>query len=73
MPSGYDEFTERASPNYLGGTLEEQKNRDLLKRLMVDEGFIVNPKEWWHFDYKDWEQYPIYDLSFDEAEMARGL
>jgi len=23
--------------------------------------------EWWHFDFKDWEQYAIYDISFAEA------
>jgi zinc D-Ala-D-Ala dipeptidase len=67
MPSGYDEFTERASPDYAGGTAEESGNRDLLRRLMEGEGFTVNPNEWWHFDYKDWEAYAIYDISFDEA------
>lgn len=67
MPSGYDEFTERASPDYKGGTPEETKNRELLRGLMEDAGFVVNPNEWWHFDYKDWEKYAIYDISFDEA------
>ena len=67
MPSGYDEFTERASPNYAGGTEEERRNRDLLRSLMEDAGFIVNPKEWWHFDHDDWENYPLYDMTFDEA------
>jgi D-alanyl-D-alanine dipeptidase len=67
MPSGYDEFTERASPNYTGGTEEETRNRELLRRLMEDEGFTVNPNEWWHFDYKNWERYAIYDISFAEA------
>jgi len=67
MPSGYDEFTDRASPNYTGGTEEERRNRDLLRKLMEDEGFIVNSDEWWHFDYKDWEKYAIYDISFAEA------
>ncbi len=70
MPSGFDEFTERASPNYKGGTAEETANRDLLRRLMESEGFTVNPNEWWHFDYKDWEQYAIYDISFTEAANA---
>ena len=28
------------------------------------EGFTVYEPEWWHFDYKDWRQYPILDLSF---------
>lgn len=68
MPSEYDEFTERASPNYTGGTEQQRANRDMLRRLMEAEGFTVNPNEWWHFDYEDWEQYAIYDISFDEAE-----
>lgn len=66
MPSGYDEFTERASPDYTGGTVEETKNRDILRSLMEAEDFTVNPNEWWHFDYKDWEDYEIYDISFSE-------
>ena len=67
MPSGYDEFSERASPEYKGGTTEQTANRELLRRLMEDAGFTVNPNEWWHFDYKDWEKYAIYDISFEEA------
>lgn len=67
MPSGYDEFTERASPDYAGGTTEQRANRDMLRKLMEDEGFTVNPNEWWHFDYKNWQDYAIYDISFDEA------
>jgi D-alanyl-D-alanine dipeptidase len=67
MPSGYDEFTERASPNYTGGTPKQTANRELLRKLMEDEGFTVNPNEWWHFDYKNWQDYAIYDISFEEA------
>ena len=64
MPSGFDEFTERASPDYKGGTDEERANRDMLRRLMEAQGFMVNPNEWWHFDYKEWEKYAIYDIAF---------
>ena len=67
MPSEYDEFTERASPNYTGGTPEQTRNRELLRKLMEGEGYTVNPNEWWHFDYKNWEDYAIYDISFTEA------
>ncbi|HEV7698590.1 MAG TPA: M15 family metallopeptidase [Pyrinomonadaceae bacterium] len=67
MPSGYDEFTERASPNYAGGTDEERANRDKLRRLMEAEGFTVNDNEWWHFDYNTWQQYAIYDIAFSEV------
>jgi D-alanyl-D-alanine dipeptidase len=71
MPSGYDEFTERASPDYSGGTDQERANRDMLRKLMEAEGFTVNPNEWWHFDYKDWQEYAIYDISFIEAAKAK--
>jgi D-alanyl-D-alanine dipeptidase len=33
---------------------------------MEAEGFVVNKNEWWHFDYKDWESYAIYDIAFSE-------
>lgn len=71
MPSGYDEFTERASPNYTGGTDEERANRDKLRRLMEAEGFTVNSDEWWHFDFNEWQQYAIYDISFKEAAKLK--
>jgi zinc D-Ala-D-Ala dipeptidase len=67
MPSGYDEFTDRASPNYTGGTHKERANREMLRTLMEAEGFIVNPNEWWHFDYKNWQDYAIYDIAFSEV------
>jgi len=75
MPSGFDEFTERASPDYKGGTDEERANRDKLRRLMEAEGFTVNPNEWWHFDLNGWQDYAIYDLAFDrirDLEILTG-
>lgn len=66
MPSPYDEFSERASPRYEGGTAVQRKARDLLRRLMQAEGFTVDLGEWWHFDYKDWREYGILDVPFDE-------
>lgn len=68
MPSDFDEFTERASPDYKGGTVEQTKNRDLLRKLMEAEDFTVNANEWWHFDYKDWQDYAIYDIDFSEVK-----
>ncbi len=59
MPSGYDEFTERAHPDYKGGTPQQTKLRDLLRSAMEAEGFTVYQNEWWHFDYKGWEAYPV--------------
>ena len=66
MPSAYDEFTERADPDYAGGTAEQRERRDLLRAEMEKEGFTVDPAEWWHFNYQGWEQYPILDIPFDQ-------
>jgi D-alanyl-D-alanine dipeptidase len=66
MPSGFDEFTERASPDYTGGSEEETDNRDKLRDMMEAEGFTVNQNEWWHFDFEGWEDYPIRDEGFAE-------
>lgn len=66
MPSDYDDFSARAYPDYKGGNATTRARRDLLRRVMEREGFTVYPTEWWHFDYKDWKQYRILDLSFLE-------
>jgi len=66
MPSSYDEFTEKASSSYAGGSAGERKLRDLLRSAMESEGFAVNPGEWWHFDFRDWKEYEILDLTFEE-------
>jgi D-alanyl-D-alanine dipeptidase len=66
MPSGYDEMTERAWPDYPGGTAEERARRALLRQAMEKQGFTVYPQEWWHFDYKDWKQYPILNARFED-------
>jgi D-alanyl-D-alanine dipeptidase len=64
MPSAYDEMTERAYPTYDGGQQESRRLRDVLRAAMEAEGFVVNEYEWWHFDFKDWQKYPILNLSF---------
>ena len=72
MPSVYDEMSPRAYPDYTGGTAEARQRRDLLRAAMEHEGFIVEPNEWWHFNYKDWQAYPILDIPFAEIKPARA-
>ncbi len=66
--AGYDEMSPRSYPFYPGGTARQRWRRKLLRDAMHRQGFAVHPLEWWHFDYKDWEQYPIGNVSFDEIE-----
>jgi D-alanyl-D-alanine dipeptidase len=67
MPSGYDEMTPRAYPDYTGGTAQERAHRDLLRRAMEYQGFTVDKSEWWHFDYRDWPSYPIINVLFADV------
>ncbi len=59
MPSGYDEFTPRAYPDYPGGTSRQRYHRELLRRAMEEQGFAVYEFEWWHFDFHSWRDYPV--------------
>lgn len=55
----YDDFTEKASPNYLDFPNPILENRKLLKEVMNKFGFIQLDSEWWHFDFKDWKRFSI--------------
>lgn len=66
MPSEYDEMTERSHINYKCGEAEATRLRDLLRAAMEAEGFSVYEPEWWHYDYKDWKQYPILNVNFNK-------
>jgi len=66
MVSGYDEFSDRAYPEYRGGTTVRRRNREILRAAMEGEGFRVYDWEWWHFDYGDWHRYAIGNTPFDQ-------
>ncbi len=66
MPSEYDEMTERAHINYECATSDARRLRELLRAAMAAEGFAVYEPEWWHYDYKDWKEYPIMNLKFSK-------
>ena len=70
MVSTYDETTDRAYPDYPGGTSLERWHRELLRREMESEGFTVYEAEWWHFDYKDWRKYRIGNVAFDQISSS---
>lgn len=72
MVSGYDEFSDRAYVAYLGGTSEQRCHREILHRAMEEEGFTVYEAEWWHYDYRDWRQYPILNVTFEELQRRKN-
>ncbi len=66
MPTDYDEFTERAHPEYMDFPEEVIANRTFLFEMMAYHGFTHYPTEWWHFDYDGWEDFPLMDLAFED-------
>jgi D-alanyl-D-alanine dipeptidase len=72
MPGTYDEMSPRSFPDYPGGTSLQRWHRDLLRRAMESEGFTVYGAEWWHFDYKDWKEYPILNVPFEKLGLDPG-
>ena len=65
MGAGYDEFSTRSFPDYEVDSSWARWHRELLRTSMEAEGFAIYEFEWWHFDYKDWEKYPILNKKFD--------
>jgi|WetSurMetagenome_2_1015567.scaffolds.fasta_scaffold26109_3 zinc D-Ala-D-Ala dipeptidase len=68
MPTSYDDFTEKASRNYMNLSSQIIINRKFLEDLMAKYGFIGLPTEWWHFDYEGWEKFDVLDVDFKELE-----
>ncbi len=65
MPTEYDDFTERAGIHYNNLPEKQIKNRSLLLTVMVQNGFIPQKSEWWHYNFKGWENYELMDIPFE--------
>jgi zinc D-Ala-D-Ala dipeptidase len=61
MPTPYDDFSEKASPKYMKLPQNILRNRSLLRDAMMRHGFLPISSEWWHFDFRGWEQFDILD------------
>lgn len=76
MPTGYDDFTEKAHRQCKDLPEQAIRHRELLRYVMQKHGFRGIDHEWWHFDDVDWRDYAILDINFDEmkhGENSRSL
>lgn len=62
MPSGYDEFSDRAHHDYAGGSAAARMNRQRLRQAMEKHGFTALETEWWHYDAPGARQYAVMDV-----------
>lgn len=65
MPTAFDDFTEKAHRDYKRSSKIAQKNKNHLEVAMAKEGFTGLPTEWWHFDFKEAEKFPLEDLPLE--------
>ncbi len=71
MVGVYDEMSPRSYPFYPGGTSRQRWLRAVLRHAMEEQGFRVYETEWWHFDYSEWQSYPILNLTFEQLAERR--
>lgn len=67
MPSGFDEFSEKADRDYSDCSDEAEANAKLLQNLMAKYGFSSYQAEWWHFS--DETVYAV-EEAFDPGEIS---
>ncbi|MCX6282115.1 MAG: M15 family metallopeptidase [Bacteroidetes bacterium] len=68
MPTPFDDFTPKAGSGFEPVPDEARQNRELLIKMMGNFGFTVYPSEWWHFDFRGWQNYELMDLSFEALD-----
>jgi D-alanyl-D-alanine dipeptidase len=66
MPTPFDAFVPAAAARATDGIPSKLRlRRDRLRAAMEAEGFVVNPREWWHFAARDARRYPLLDVPLD--------
>lgn len=70
MPTGFDDFSQRAHRNYTGSSAQARRNSKTLEDAMKKQGFIPLATEWWHFDAPGWDNYAILDVKFGEIPQS---
>lgn len=68
MPTGYDDFSAKAHAHATCDLPSACQNRKILQRVMTWAGFRIFKTEWWHFDFKGWNKYPLMNVSFEDLK-----
>jgi D-alanyl-D-alanine dipeptidase len=68
MGTPFDEFSEKAHRTFKKLSKKVLRNRKMLELVMHKHGFEGLPSEWWHYDFKGWEKYPLLDIDFENLE-----
>ena len=61
LPTDFDDFSERAHFGAKGSSGPAAENTRLLRGCMEAHGFRGAKSEWWHFDFDNWQRFPLAD------------
>ena len=68
MGTGYDDFSEKAHHNFQELSNEILANRNLLRSLLLEAGFVPFETEWWHYSLPNATRFDLLDLSFKKIK-----
>lgn len=71
MPTGFDDFSEKARSDYPDVSVTAQQHRFILQQAMTAYGFQTINSEWWHFNDKDMKAYPVLDVPLEQFIEGR--
>lgn len=66
MPTDFEDFSDKAHPGCCHLDCHVYHNKFMLEKIMKRHGFVQSPTEWWHFDFRAWQCYPILDVKFED-------
>lgn len=73
MPTGFDDFTEKAHHTYTNLPKNVVQNRALLKTTMEKHGFVALSTEWWHYSLSNaTTDFELLDLSFEQLKKLEN-
>jgi D-alanyl-D-alanine dipeptidase len=71
MGTEFDSFSEKAHHDHDAKITEEQtKNRLILAGIMNVSQFTAYKYEWWHYNYRLYEDYPNYDNKYPKLKST---
>lgn len=71
MPTPYLDFTPKAYHSNTQLSKEVLANRALLRRTMEKHGFLAYNEEWWHYNYAEWGNYELMNISFEQLQALK--
>ena len=65
LPTPYDDFTSKAAHSFKDLPENVLRNRSKLAEIMTRHGFEPLPSEWWHFDFRGWQNFELMDVPLE--------